>query len=228
MAGQQVVTENFGTIRVDDKLSDKDTFVVTYLGDITPYSTPDALNDALLNSETNRQIATLEETHVFSPLLVNSARFGFSRDAAAVNATVSAINPVANDPSLSVLPGTSTTRVDVSGLTNFLGGPRNGDHFFWNSFQGYDDASWTHGTHSVKFGGAVERMQLNIYNPTDNNGTFTFGALSDFLTNNPKRFSLAFQNTLSARGIRETLMGFYVQDDWRARPNLTLNIGLRW
>ena len=228
VAGQQVVTENFVTTRVDFKLSDKDNLVVTYLGDITPYSTPDSLNDALLKSETNRQIATLEETHVFSPLLVNSARFGFSRDAASVNATVSAINPLANDPSLSVLPGTSTTRVDVSGLTNFLGGPRNGDHFFWNSFQGYDDASWTHGTHSVKFGGAVERMQLNIYNPTDNNGTFTFGTLSDFLTNNPKRFSLAFQDTLSARGIRETLMGFYVQDDWHARPNLTLNIGLRW
>ena len=228
VAGQQVVTENFVTTRVDDKLSDKDTLVVTYLSDLTPYSTPDALNDALLKSETNRQIATLEETHVFSPLLVNSARIGFSRDAASVNKTVSAINPVANDPSLSVLPGTSTPRVDVSGLTNFFGGPRNGDLFFWNSFQGYDDAFWTHGTHSVKFGGAVERMQLNIYNPTDNNGTFTFATLSDFLTNNPKRFSLAFQNTLSARGIRETLMGFYVQDDWRARPNLTLNIGLRW
>jgi hypothetical protein len=228
VADQQVVTENFVTTRVDNKLSDKDSLVVTYLGDITPLSQPDALHDALLKSETNRQIATIEETHAFSPLLLNSARIGFSRDAAAVNATVSAINPVANDPSLSVLPGTSTTRVDVSGLTRFLGGPRNGDHFFWNSFQGYDDAFWTHGTHSVKFGGAVERMQLNIYNPTDNNGRFTFGTLSDFLTNNPKRFSLAFQNTLSARGIRETLMGLYVQDDWRARPNLTLNIGLRW
>ena len=228
VAGQQVVTENFVTTRVDYKLSSNDSFVVTYLGDITPLNTPDALNDVMLKSETNRQIGTIEETHVFSPLLVNSARVGFSRDAALVNATVSAINPVANDPSLSVLPGTSTTRVSVSGLTAFDGGPRNGDLFYWNSFQGYDDASWVHGTHSVKFGGAVERMQLNIYNPTDNNGTFSFGTLSDFLTNNPQRFSLAFQNTLSARGIRETLMGFYVQDDWRARPNLTLNIGLRW
>jgi hypothetical protein len=228
VAGQQVVTENFVTTRVDYKLSSKDSFVVTYLGDITPYNTPDALNDVQLQSSTNRQIGTLEETHIVTPALVNSARIGFSRDAAAVNKTVSGINPVANDPSLSVLPGTSTTRVDVSGLTTFFGGPRDGDLFFWNSFQGYDDAFWTHGTHSVKFGGAVERMQLNIYNPTDNNGTFTFGTLSDFLTNNPKRFSLAFQNTLSARGIRETLVGFYVQDDWRARPNLTLNIGLRW
>jgi hypothetical protein len=228
VAGQQIVSENFVTTRVDGKLSDKDTLVATYLGDITPSSTPDALNDVMLESETNRQIATLEETHIFSPTLVNSARAGYSRDGVGVRRTVSAINPVANDPSLSVLPGTSTTRADVSGITTFFGGPRSGDHFFWNSFQGYDDAFWTHGTHSVKFGGAVERMDFNIYNPVDNNGTFTFATPSDFLTNKPKRFSLAFQNTLTARGIRETLIGSYIQDDWRARPNLTVNMGLRW
>src|SRR6266705_615653 len=68
----RVVTENFETVRVDDKLSDKDSLSATYLGDITPYSAPDALDDVLLSSRTNRQIGILEETHTFRPTLVNT------------------------------------------------------------------------------------------------------------------------------------------------------------
>ena len=51
-AGQQVVNENFFTIRVDDRISDKDTLAVTYLRDFTPYQAPDGLDAVLINSET--------------------------------------------------------------------------------------------------------------------------------------------------------------------------------
>ena len=78
---QQVVSENFGTARVDNTFSDKDSLSATYLGDATTYNAPDTLNDVLIASTTFRTFATLEETHVFSPTLLNSARIGFSRDA---------------------------------------------------------------------------------------------------------------------------------------------------
>jgi hypothetical protein len=226
-AAQEVVNENFFTTRVDNKVSDKDSLAATYLGDSTPYSSPDSLNAVLNSSKTNRQIATLEETHIFSPSLVNSARIGYSRDSVLNNVGTTAINPLAKDPSLASVPGQFASEVFASGLTTFTGGPKaNPGQFFWNSFQGYDDAFWTHGTHSLKFGAAVERMQLNIYRLSSASGNFSFGTLSDFLLNRPKRFTAGVANT--GRGFRQTLLGLYTQDDWRARPNLTLNLGLRW
>ena len=227
-AGQQVVNENFVTIRVDDQISAGDSLAATYLGDITRVSSPDGLNVVSNTSKTNRQIGILEETHIFSPTVVNSARIGYSRDGVLNNVGVSAINPLAKDPSLASVPGQFASQVFASGLTTFTGGElANGPgQFFWNSFQGYDDAFWVHGTHSLKFGAAVERMELNMYQLSDASGTFTFGTLSDFLLNRPKRFTAALG--LPGRGFRQGLLGLYTQDDWHIRSNLTLNMGLRW
>jgi Carboxypeptidase regulatory-like domain/TonB-dependent Receptor Plug Domain len=228
-SARRAVTENFETVRVDDRLSDKDSLSATYLGDITPYSAPDQLDAVLLSSRTNRQIGILEETHIFNSSVTNSVRFGFSRDAARNNVGLTAINPLAKDPSLAAVPGQFASQVVVQGLNPFTGGiGANGPGLFrWNSFQGYDDAFWTHGTHTIKFGAAVERMQLNMDQLSESSGTFTFKSLSDFLTNQPHKFTAA-QSVNPAVGLRQTLFGIYIQDDWRARPNLTFNLGLRW
>jgi hypothetical protein len=218
------------TARVDGKISDKDSLAATYLGDITPYRSPDGLNTVVMSSETNRQIATLEYTHIFSPTLVNSARIGYSRDGVLNQDTIAAINPLADDPSLAAWPAQSAAQVTVPGLTAFNGGVKGNSHFVfgWNSFQGYDDAFWTHGAHSLKFGGAVERMDANSFSSGELRGSFVFGTLPDFLTNHPKRFKSTFPNSSSPRGFRQTLLGFYTQDDWRVRTDLTVNMGLRW
>ena len=125
---------------------------------------------------------------------MNTARGGYSRVFALNNVGATAVNTLASDPTLAALPGEFAAEVAVSGgLTMFTGGVGANSHYLygWNSFQGYDDAFWTHGTHSLKFGAAVERMQLNMYMLSDASGTFNFGTLSDFLQNKPKRFTAA-------------------------------------
>ncbi len=231
----RIVTENFFTIRSDYKISDKDSLAATYLRDVTPYTSPDGLDAVLVSSATRRQIVSLEETHTFGPTLVNSVRGGFNREYEMNDVGASAINPLAKEPSLAAISGPGipqqyAAHVLVSGIDQFTGGVLGNTTalYGWNSFQGYDDAFWTHGTHSVKFGGGVEREQLNRLSHTDPSGVFSFNSLTDFLTNNPKRFTGEDFNSVRGQGLRQTIFGVYVQDDWRFRSNLTLNLGMRW
>jgi hypothetical protein len=228
---QQVINENFVTGRVDHKFSDKDSLFGTYMYDRTPYSAPDGFGNVELGHLTARQFVAVEETHTFKPTLVNSARFGFNRNFVNDNQSLAALNPTAAMQSLGAFAGRDATQImGVSGLTPFPGGVGGLPTYFyrWNSFQAYDDAFLTRGTHSIKFGVAVERMQLQAVADTDPNGIWFFKDLPSFLQNIPNKFQGGLHSTLAPRNMRQTLVGAYVQDDWRVRPSLTLNLGLRY
>ena len=229
-AGQQVVRENFVVTRVDHKFSENDSLFGTYMFDRTPFSAPDNMNNALDGNLTVRQLFILDEAHVFSPTLVNSFRLGFNRDRVDANANVTAINPAAADPSLAAVPGRHAAQVSVGGLTSFNGGlgAVTTELFRWNSYQFYDDASFNRGAHFLKFGASVERMQLNMLANVNPAGVFNFGSLTKFLMNQPSKFTSAFPSTLSPRNLRQSVISAYVEDDWRWRPKITFNIGLRY
>src|SRR5487761_421548 len=228
--GQQVISENFFTARVDHTFSERDSMFANYVYDDTPYQNPSSLDQALFGAHTNRQTAVLEENHIFSPSLVNSVRLGFNRNGVSNNKTLSAINPAAADPALGAIPGANAAQLRVSGLTSFTGGLNSAStfDFYWNSFQVYDDAFLTRGSHSLKFGGVVERMQLNMIALSNPGGQFKIGSLKAFLTNQPSRFDTGLASSISPRGFRQTLFGAYFLDDWRWHPSLTLNLGLRY
>src|SRR5882724_8032243 len=229
-AGQQVVNENFFTTRLDHKISEKDTLSGTYLFDKTPYTSPDGVNDVLLTTKSSRQIAALEETHIFKPTFANSVRFGYNYENVDNNQGASALVPEAADTSLGTFPGRTAPQLFVGGLTTFLGGVGGESAYFyhWNTFLIYDDAFINKGTHTIKFGFAAERMELGIRALSDPNGIFKFKNLQAFYANQPSRFQGGIASTLSPRNLRQTLFGGYIQDDWRWKSNVTLNIGLRY
>jgi Carboxypeptidase regulatory-like domain/TonB-dependent Receptor Plug Domain/TonB dependent receptor len=230
-ANNYVVTENFFTTRIDHKISNKDSLSGTFLYDDALFTTPDALSNVLLGSHTKRFIVPLEWNHIFSPSLINAVRVGYNRNGVSSLRSIKAINPAAADTSFGPIPGVNAADVAIGGgLTEMTGGVNgpNSNLFYWNSFQGYDDAFLTHGTHSLKFGANVERMDFNTEAFSQQTGAFTFGTLQQFLTNQPTTYNSIPTIPFTMLGWRQTLFGAYLQDDWRWRRNVTLNIGLRY
>ena len=229
-AGQQIVNENFVTTRIDHKFSDKDSLFGTYLFDRTPYSAPDGMKNVTLGSLSSRQFLSAEETHSFTPTFVNAVRFGFNHEAVNNNQSLAALNPVAADGALGSFAGRNAAQVQISGASLLPGGVGGLPTYLyrWNSFQVYDDAFLNRGKHAIKFGVAVERMLMQATALTDPSGIWQFADVGSFLTNVPSRFQGGIVSTLSPRDIRQTVFGGYLQDDWRVKPNLTLNLGLRY
>ncbi|HWO27272.1 MAG TPA: carboxypeptidase regulatory-like domain-containing protein, partial [Candidatus Acidoferrum sp.] len=241
--GKQVVNENFVTTRIDHRFSENDNLFGTYLYDKTPYSSPDSFGNVGLTTLSSRQIVAVEETHNFTPTFVNATRFGYNHEHVDNDASVSALNPAAMDTSLGAFAGRNASVVNVTGLGSMTGGVGGLPTYLyrWNSFQGYDDAFWTRGKHSIKFGGAFERMLLQVTALTDANGIwfFTggngnscanalFAGLCSFLQNQPSKFQGGIASSLTPRNLRQSIVGGYIQDDWRWKSNVTLNLGLRY
>jgi hypothetical protein len=228
----QTYTENYVTTRVDHKFSEKDSLDGFYFYDKSPQVTPD--NFLLSTSQTvsRRQMFGLEETHIFSTTLVNTFRAGYNRSVGLVGLPVSALQPIAKDTSLGVGSGKFTPVISIGGGISTMQGGLNSqaqyDHIL-NSFQYNDDAFLTRGLHSIKFGGFVERLQGHETTIQRPNGSFVFGSLQNFLTNIPISLN-SIGNTAIEKpyGARTTFIGGYVQDDWKFRTNLTLNLGLRY
>ena len=232
-SGVERLTENYVTLRGDHRFSDKDSLAASWFYDKAPLTQPDPLVDVLTENFTLRQMGSLEETHVFSPSLVNTARLGFSRVTAKVTAPVSALNPLAKDPSLGAIPGQFAPEININSgeIVTMDGalGDVSSDILTWNSFQFYDDAFLTRGTHSLKFGFALEHMQNGEFSGgVPPNGQFYFGSLREFLLNIPVSLKIDDQTTTRPVDVRQTLFGAYIQDDWRWRSNFTLNLGVRY
>ena len=226
-----ISNENYFTARVDQKISAKDNLAASYFWDSGPQSQPDPLLNATHQVFSRRQMASAEETHIFGPALVNTFRAGVSRVRGDINDPVSG-DAVAKDTTLAIAPGAAgppqigvpgvlTTAIGLGGLNRFL--------HRWTSGQFYDDAFLTRGTHSLKLGFAFERMLYNITEKLSPNGRMNnYPNLAALLNNTPNRLNALAPGGSSAVAIRESFFAGYLQDDWRFRPNLTVNMGVRY
>ncbi|MBZ5643660.1 MAG: carboxypeptidase regulatory-like domain-containing protein [Acidobacteriia bacterium] len=234
-AGQDVTSENYFTVRVDRKLSDRDNLFGTYMRDNSRTVQPGTFDELLTNVFSARQVISVHEQHLFSPAFVNSVRIGYSRARASTGGVTAVSNPLMLDPSYAFQPGAFAGQIqNVPGLTNFSGAPSaqgllpSSQTLTWNSYQAGDDVSLTKGRHELKFGGLVERMQDNQLILGSVNGAFRFASLSNFLTNVPQSFQGNQTVAPPEFGLRQTLAGAYFEDDVRLRSTLTIDLGLRY
>jgi len=222
-------SENYFITRIDHKLTDKDNLSGSYFFDSGPQSQTDPLGNTVHQVFSRRQMVSAEDTHIFNPVLVNTIRAGFSRVIGNINTPVSG-DAVSKNAALAIAPGAiGPPEIPISGITIAFGlGGFNKFQHAWNSIQLYDDAFYTRGTHAIKFGFAFERMQYNILEQLSPNGRMNGYSLDAFLTNAPHQLNALAPGGSFEVGLRESLFAVYVQDDWRFRPNLTFNIGLRY
>lgn len=227
----QKTNEDFATIHMDQNFTEADSLRGTLVYDTATLESADGTNTLYDEAISRRTTAALEETHTFTPRLTNSFRVGFNRSVAEAPNQKAVLNPAVNNPALSFYAGRTVGQLLVSSLTTVQGGSGSVgvNDFHFNAFQLDDDSIFVRGKHTLMFGGAVEYDQNNTLGGVLPNGEWSFGSITNFLTNVPAFFEGGVPGTpVVPHDLRQWIYGVYVQDSWKARNNLTLNIGLRY
>ncbi len=221
--------EAFVTSRLDHHWSERDSSFlrVTYDG----ANREDLTNFALArrNSRTQMGSAAAEHTHVYTPALYQTTRFGWLRSHMHMGDTA-ALSKSLDDPSLAFTPGAPGPGILYTAeLSTFEGGTGgfDTDRSTFDSYQAYTDLSWMRGRHLVRFGGSTEWTVFELDSKVHPLGEFTFETLPALLTNKPLRFRALLPGTNARRLYKQEVFAWYVQDSIRLSRRLTLELGLR-
>ena len=223
---KQPVDEHYTTGRVDHNFSNSDSFFVRYTFSQAVLTNPTQYPTLTVDALTKSQYVTLGETRIFSPRVLNTARLGFNRSYS--NQFGRPLFDV--QPELFFVPGQQLGLMTFRGIgvTEYGAGQGYPRRFGHNVWQVTDDLTVSRGSHSLKMGVLFERTQSNATLSRVYGGQYFFDTLDDFLTARPAEFNSDIPGSDNVRGWRQSLLGFYFQDDFQARSNLTFNLGLRY
>jgi hypothetical protein len=229
----QTIREDFGTVRLDHLFSEKDSLAAIYTiddgGDVT--ATP--LNPYSSDIVTLReQVLSLEETHVFSSSLLNTARFGFSRAGYFFTGEPTPGTPAATVPGFLIGHPVGAVVVGGSAASNpqaqlGLAGSNNGSNLSIarNLFTYEDHVILTRGRHQLEFGAWFQQFQSNETIALSQFGQATFTSLQTFLQGTISSF--LFDPAPTEMNWRSLLGALHAQDTIRVSPRLTVTLGFR-
>jgi hypothetical protein len=199
--------------RVDHRLTNNDN--VTFRYSYTPREDINAISNCSFG-ETFCGFQSLKDTnlaasntHIFTSRLLNEFRFSLVRRD---------LSFPENDP---VTPTTTISGLfTIGGLSNFPQGRVSSAYQFSNT------STWTRERHTLKFGVDIRRNILDNQAAFNSKGSFTFNNLQDYMNNNAFAFTQALQ--VASFVAKQWQSYFFLQDDFRVTPELTLNLGLRY
>ncbi len=197
--------ENSFDGRVDHYFNDSTSMYARFDLDDSPTNAQDPFlfDQQTLIRQTN---GTLQFQHSFSPRVVNQTQLGINRSAF-------------DNPYLSPSP----YEFDTASFTT-LPQASPGDREIGTSIAGIDNLTMTFGRNTLKIGGEVRRIRLN--QGVHAQDVITYASDQSLLNNQVNRFD--FNSAEPFVGFRRTYYFSYVQDEFRMRPNLTFNLGLRY
>ncbi len=227
---RQSIKENFGTLRSDYILGNRDTITGSYTIDdgnsIIPQSDPLFGSAVALRN----QVVSLQETHIVSPTFLNNFTAGFSRARFVFDSS-----PFTSfSPSLSFVKGAGPGGIIVGGGTTTTGiaaitsaGPNNaaGVSNARNLFTFADSVQMVKGKHQISFGVWFQRVRDNEDTGSRRIGLANFASLTTFLQGTTSTFQVLPNPT--PLGWRSWLGAWYVEDAIKLGHNLTLRAGIR-
>ncbi len=229
----QTIREDFGTVRVDHTFSQKDSLSAIYTADDGQDVTATPADPYSSDIETLReQVLSAEETHIFSPTLLNTARFGYTRAGYYFTGEPTPGTPAASVPGF--LAGLPVGAVVVGGSAASnpqaqvgLAGSNNGSNLriHRNLYTFEDRVTLTHGRHQLSFGAWFQPFQSNETIALSQYGQATFASLTTFLQGTIGTF--LFDPAPTEMNWRSLFGAWYAEDTIRLSRKLTITLGFR-
>ncbi len=228
----QHIREDFGTARFDANLSANDLLFGVYTADDSTAHTPTQNPYSLIDEALREQVASVQEQHVFSSRLLNTARFGFSR---ASFYFVGVVPPDVAAAAGTLVPGKPVGAIVIAGSTASNGASQvtgaganvgSNNAITRNLFTIDDHIYYTLGGHTIEAGGWLQRLQSNDNLAQNQYGQASFASLATFLTGSIKTFTLVPSPT--KLGWRSWMGAAYLHDTWKMLRTLELTAGVRF
>jgi len=225
---KQTIREDFGTSRFDTNLSSKDLLFAVYTVDDSTADTPSQNPLSRVNESLRSQVASVQEQHVLSPSLLNTARFGYSRASfyfTGYYPVTGLTGWVAGKPVGAIVIAGSTASNGASQITGAGANVGSNNRATRNLFTFDDHIYWSRGRQQIEAGVWLQRIQANDLIAQNQYGQASFASLQTFLQGTVKTFSVVPAPT--ELGWRSLEVAGYLEDTIKVTPRFELRAGFR-
>ena len=224
---KQHIQEDFGTTRFDQNLSSKDLLFAVYTIDDSSAKTPSQNPLSWVDESLREQVASVQEQHMFSGALLNTARFGFSRASYFFTGSSPVDLPgwVTGQPIGTIVISGSTASNGASAISQAGTNVGSNNKAARNLFTLDDHVYWSHGKNQVEAGVWFQRIQSNDLLAQYQYGQASFSTLASFLQGTVKTFTVVPSPT--ELGWRSIQIAGFVEDTYKISSQLEVRAGFR-